>query len=592
MVTDSSADEQAHLAGEPELPPEGGLSWPSRTAIPWLLILALASFFCFALRNERPGRYKGDELYYMVGALNMVETGDWLIPRYHRRARLQKPPLNYWLIAVSYRMFGVGTWQGRLPSALAGSLAVALTYLFGLSLFSSQRSGLYGACALLACYAFMSHAHRAMTDVVLTLFVLGAFCGFAVAIFSHRAWGAPLAWVSTAGACLQKGPVGAIVPLAAVVAWMLVYSRTRGVKWRRVLSPLGIALFLLIVMPWPILVLQRLGKERVLASMGYEAGQHLAFEPLRLLRGPIRYTVAVLRGIFPWSLLLLFYGKRSRLSPPAALLWLWGIATVALYAFFIEMVRARYIMPAMPAFALLAGHALAKLESSPRQAPWLRRCFSWGVEGILLGGVLAGILLLPAACILVGTASAVTVAFLLLCVSLGAWLLTHRLRAASRSPDWVVAAALGIGLVQLLYFHVWGTEWYTSAAHDLARAHLKGHSHSAVVVELTEREASLASIGAGRPIPRLARRNQDAEGVDWQKALAFDRMITNFNTWTDMPREARERYERMDAMTSTDMKSRFHLLWFLEEAETSAQQGHGGQRTLVLLRLKGPAGGG
>ena len=236
-----------------------------------------------------------------------LASSDWLIPRYHGRPRLQKPPLNYWLIAVSYRVFGVGIWQGRLPSALGGSLAVVLTYLFGLSLFSNQRSGLYGACALLACYVFMSHAHRAMTDVVLTLFVLGAFGGFAVAIFSDRAWGAPLAWVSTAGACLQKGPVGAVLPVAAVVAWMLVYSRKRGVKWRRVFSPLGIALFLLIVMPWPILAVQELGtRARLSRTRGRAAsGVRAATTPqgTHPLHGrrPARHLPVVSSSPFLWE---------------------------------------------------------------------------------------------------------------------------------------------------------------------------------------------------------------------------------------------------------------------------------------------------
>ena len=50
---------------------------------------------------------------------NMLESGDWVTARLNRVAYLEKSPMKYWLIAISYKIFGVHDWAARLPIALA-----------------------------------------------------------------------------------------------------------------------------------------------------------------------------------------------------------------------------------------------------------------------------------------------------------------------------------------------------------------------------------------------------------------------------------------------------------------------------------------
>ena len=114
-----------------------------------LVLVLLASFLCFSLPFDQAGYDQTDELFYLAGGLNTHETGNFVVPVYQGHVRMQKPPLNYWLIALSYRVFGVGAWQGRLPGVLASVGSVALTWWLGLLLFKSRRSALYGTCALL-----------------------------------------------------------------------------------------------------------------------------------------------------------------------------------------------------------------------------------------------------------------------------------------------------------------------------------------------------------------------------------------------------------------------------------------------------------
>ena len=104
-----------------------------------LWIVMLAALLCFGSHTGRPNFQTHDELFYMTGALAASETGDWLIPTYHGDVRLKKPPLQYWLVGISYRLFGVGAWQGRLPTVLAGVAAVGLVYWLIICISRSTR---------------------------------------------------------------------------------------------------------------------------------------------------------------------------------------------------------------------------------------------------------------------------------------------------------------------------------------------------------------------------------------------------------------------------------------------------------------------
>src|SRR5229473_8444464 len=48
-------------------------------------------------------------------ARNMLSSGDWVTARLDGVAYLEKPPLIYWMIAISYKVFGVHDWAARIP---------------------------------------------------------------------------------------------------------------------------------------------------------------------------------------------------------------------------------------------------------------------------------------------------------------------------------------------------------------------------------------------------------------------------------------------------------------------------------------------
>lgn len=549
-----------------------------------LLAVVLASFLCFGLPSDRPGFEQTDELFYLVGGLTAHETGGFLIPSYEGHARFEKPPLNYWLIALSYRAFGVGPWEGRLPSVLAGVSSVALTYWLGLLLFRSRRSGLCGACALLSCHLVLDQAHLATTDAVVTLFVLAAFCGFAASIQHRSRWGLVLAWVSMGAAMMQKGPVWALVPLAAVTAWQVLVGRKTGCRWRQIVSPIPVLLCCALVLPWPILVLTRLAENQAVPTMAAELGEHLIPSPLQWPGGVFSAAWRLFLGILPWSVLWWHYRRRETHDPAVALLAVWGFGVALLFGLILVHHRSRYFVPLTPAVALLAGHALAELQRAPEPKPRLWKIFAGSVDLCFPVGAAVSLALLAASAVFVKTAASAAVGAAGLVVAAGAFVAVRRLRRRSPgAPAWVLTAAVAVASLQVLLQSIWPASYLASPAYGLMNEHVRGlpASTSIASVGLDAGERGWAWLGAGRSFPELDPAANRPAPVPVPDASTQQFLLLPTERLADLPAETRARYREVAAQTGPTEELR--PLWFLDREEARVEWNRP-RRTLVLLR--------
>src|SRR5262245_6959551 len=94
--------------------------------------------------------FEPDEARYAEIPREMLDRGEWVVPYLHGEPYLDKPPLLYWLVMLTYRAFGVEVWAARLVPALATLGTVLLAYCFGVRLFG-ERAAFRGA--LLLCFA-------------------------------------------------------------------------------------------------------------------------------------------------------------------------------------------------------------------------------------------------------------------------------------------------------------------------------------------------------------------------------------------------------------------------------------------------------
>jgi len=138
-------------------------------------VLLAAAIFLFHLGS--PPLTSPNEGLYAEVAREMNETGEFVIPRANGVVYLEKPPLLYWLTAVSMRLSGENAFAARLPSALAAIVTVVIVVAAGRRLFGS-RAGMLSGVVLATSLGFALVARQVLFDSLLTFWTTVALLGF------------------------------------------------------------------------------------------------------------------------------------------------------------------------------------------------------------------------------------------------------------------------------------------------------------------------------------------------------------------------------------------------------------------------------
>src|SRR5580693_6979419 len=212
------------------------------------IVLAAASLVFLATIGSPPHLMDDVDAVQAQAARNMLASGDWVTARLDGVAYLEKAPLNYWMMAVAYAVFGVHDWAARLSHAIAVILLCWLTYRFGRWAFD-ETTGLYAAIALSTCVGLFLFTRILIPDATLRLLEPDE---------KHQ-----LRWSFTLGLCLGiglllKGLIGVVFPVMAGFAYMtLTRSLFSWTAWRRLHLEIAIALALAIAVPWYVLATVR-----------------------------------------------------------------------------------------------------------------------------------------------------------------------------------------------------------------------------------------------------------------------------------------------------------------------------------------------
>jgi 4-amino-4-deoxy-L-arabinose transferase-like glycosyltransferase len=339
----------------------------------WLLWLIVAAL---AVRIATLGAYPlmdNTEARYAEIARKMLETGDWVTPQArYGVAFWSKPPLSMWLTAGTYAVLGVGEFAARLASLLP-SLGV-LWLVYALALARGRRDVALRAVAVLATTPnFFLSAGAAMTDPALLLGTTLSMAAFWQAMTradrSARVWGY-LFFAGLAIGLLAKGPVGVVLTMLPIGVWTLWKGGLRKV-WQRLPWLSGTLLTALVVVPW-----YALAEQRTPGYLDYFiVGEHFKRYLVPGWQGDLFGTAhARPRGTIwlfavvatlPWCAVWLgLYAKLRRAPARAsvgrddgwnAYLWLWLLASPVFFTP-APNILPTYVLPALPAFALLVAH--------------------------------------------------------------------------------------------------------------------------------------------------------------------------------------------------------------------------------------------
>ncbi|MCI0356382.1 MAG: glycosyltransferase family 39 protein, partial [Acidobacteria bacterium] len=272
----------------------------------YLLLLAAGGLLFFVNLGNH-SLWDVDESHNAECAREMLVADNWRVPTFNYVLRTDKPVLLYWLMIFAYQCFGVTEFAARFWSAVCGLGSLLVTYELGRAMFD-RRTGLLAGLVLGSAILFCVSAHAATPDALLIFFTLLTFLLFWTGYRQQRS-GWLLGIGATMGlAVLAKGPVGLLLPAAAIGLFLLWERRLRDLLSPRLLF--GLMLFAAITLPWYILVgvetKWRFFWDRA-TGQGFFLKHNLGrfMRPLERHGGPFVYhPLAFLAGFAPWSAFL------------------------------------------------------------------------------------------------------------------------------------------------------------------------------------------------------------------------------------------------------------------------------------------------
>jgi 4-amino-4-deoxy-L-arabinose transferase-like glycosyltransferase len=339
------------------------------------LLLALLCLGLFGLRLGSSTLANPDESRYAEIPREMLATGDWVTPHLDGVNYFEKPPLVYWAVAVSQRVFGANEWAMRAVPALFALGGVLLTYATARRLHG-RDAGLAAGLVLTTALLYFGLARILLLDMVVSVLMSAALFCFILGVEEpaggRRRWLFYGLYASMALATLTKGLIGFLVTGAVMFLWLLVFN-----QWRRLRPfylPTGALLFLALAAPWHVLAAQH-NETWVHRYFVFEHWQRFT-TPAAGRGGPWWYFIPiVLLGLFPWSGFLwsaLRTALRGGWAARQANANAWFFATWAGFIFlFFSLSHSKlppYILPVFPPLAVLLGAWLARSgEADPRR---------------------------------------------------------------------------------------------------------------------------------------------------------------------------------------------------------------------------------
>jgi 4-amino-4-deoxy-L-arabinose transferase-like glycosyltransferase len=334
------------------------------------------------------------ESYFALGARLMIDEGSWLTPHAPDELPLNKPPLTYWLIGISYKLFGANYGSARLPSVLAALAVLAIVYAFGRRM-SGVNAGLASAAMLGTSFLFVSFARMAMSDMLLTLGVTAAFACFITVLSKQTSRPKLLAGAGYFGLAigfLSKGPVALLLVAFPIAVDLLWARRLQDLKRLHLIQ--GLLLFLLVAGPYFLLVYMRAGWEPLRFFFLAENLQRFTGQVYGESGRPWWFMVPTFFADFaPWSPLIfvaagIHWRNRQSATGQVWRVLFFAVAFSIVLFSFSSFKLDYYLLPVMSAAALLVGSIF-----SPRSelSPVMRRLIAiFLITGSVLVVTVAG----------------------------------------------------------------------------------------------------------------------------------------------------------------------------------------------------------
>jgi 4-amino-4-deoxy-L-arabinose transferase-like glycosyltransferase len=326
----------------------------SRPALLLLLIAALTFFGGLG----RQAITDADEAFYAEAAREMVESDDWLTPRFNYTDRWQKPVLYYWLTAATYLVTGPTEFGARLWSALSGVGLVLLTFWAAVRMTRRVDAAWLAGAIAATCYGYFAIARAALPDLPLTFFTT-----LAIWTALERRWA--LAGLAAGLGFLMKGPVALVIPgLVLLPTWW-----QEGTLRTLRLRDLAVAalVFAAVGLPWYGAMWLEHGAAYLESFFIGDNFERFATDRFNEPRPLWFYIPILIGGMMPWAAYLVVLPLRSlrhlltrtrRLTGQEWRLLVWAFVPLLFFTVSIGK-QPRYILPVLPPLAILLASSIS-----------------------------------------------------------------------------------------------------------------------------------------------------------------------------------------------------------------------------------------
>jgi 4-amino-4-deoxy-L-arabinose transferase-like glycosyltransferase len=358
----------------------------------WSLALAfiLVALWALDARTLVPP----DEGRYAEMAREMFTSGDWITTRLNGIKYFEKPPLQTWMNALTFALFGLGDWQARLWTGLCGIGGVLLTGYTGHKVFG-QRVGFYAALVLGSCFYWVACSQINSLDMSLSGMMTLTLCALLLAqrdgasARERRNW-MLACWAGMALSVLAKGLIGLVLP-GAILVFYTIFARDWNI-WTRLHIGKGLLLFFAIAAPWFVLVGLANPEQPHFFFVHEHFDRFLLKEHHREAAWWIFFALLA-AGSVPWvgvlvQSLVLGARREGGVFQPRMMLLVWT-AFIVLFFTKSSSKLPGYILPVFPAVALLVANYL---EAGTRRG----RMLTSGLTALLGVVLLVTVLYMPA----------------------------------------------------------------------------------------------------------------------------------------------------------------------------------------------------
>lgn len=326
-----------------------------------------------------------DETRYVSVAWDMWLRGDFLVPHLNGEPYSHKPPLLFWLMHAGWAMFGVNDWWPRLISPLLALACVPLLKQLANRLWPDLPAvGEWSIWALFGTLLFALFITLTMFDMLLACIVLLGMLAVVQAAQGERRG---LIWLGVAIGLgiLAKGPVTLlhVLPAALVAPWWQVSLRSEPRRWYLGLLA-ALLLGAVIGLAWALPAAYFGGEVYRRAILwGQTAGR---ITESFAHRAPWWHYLPLLPVLlFPWLVCPTFWrGLRRQWADKGVRFILAWLIPVFVGFSLISGKQAKYLVPLMPGFALLAGFALSRAEAAQERIATVWPAFAYLAAGVAL----------------------------------------------------------------------------------------------------------------------------------------------------------------------------------------------------------------